>query len=372
MEKNKLNVCFLIPLPPPYGGIANWSVLLDDYLGGLEDINYQIINISPRKKSMTDFSFISRIICGVKNYLTIKKELRKILKEKNTNVIHITTSGQLALFRDYKLIKLANRFNVPVVYHIRFGRIPDIAKNNKFEYKLFLKNAKLCAGIISIDKKTFETISFLSNSNRKVCLIPNPFDNKKIKNVSTLSQTNVKKVILYAGWVIKSKGIEDLIISWNNIKDRYDDYCLKICGPYKDNYMKKLKSSFDLQRVIFTGEIDNKSLLLEMNESDIFVFPSHTEGFPNVILEAMALGKPIIATDVGAIPDMLADNCGIVVEKQNILEITKYLELLINDKELKNTMSRNAKGKLNSEYLISGIYEKYHDLWMAVDNENCV
>jgi len=52
-----------------------------------------------------------------------------------------------------------------------------------------------------------------------------------------------------------------------------------------------------------------------------FILPSYTEGFPNVILEAMALGKPIIATSVGAIPEILSEECGVVMKPRDQRDI---------------------------------------------------
>ena len=52
--------------------------------------------------------------------------------------------------------------------------------------------------------------------------------------------------------------------------------------------------------------------------AEIFVLPSHTEGFPNAVLEAMALAKAIIASRVGAIPEMLADECGLLIEAKDV------------------------------------------------------
>lgn len=371
MKEKRVNVCFLIPLPPPYGGIANWSVLMKDCLVSTNYVDWEIVDTSPHKASMSKFNVVSRILGGIKRFASIKAELRALLKTGKVDVIHMTTSGQLALFRDYRLIKMARKYGIPVVYHIRFGRIPFLKTKGKLEYRLFLRNANLCSSVITIDKTTFDSLSFLNVNSEKMCYIPNPFDENRIKKLK-VELPHDPKVILFAGWVTKTKGVGELIAAWNVIKNDYRDYILKICGPYKNNYMERIKKFNDLDRVVFTGEISNPLLLQEMKNAAVFVLPSYTEGFPNVVLEAMALGKPIVATKVGAIPDMLSDGCGLLIEKESVGDIVSALKRLLDNPGLRKELSENAKYKALSEYSAHNVIGMYRNIWMRLANEKAV
>ena len=82
-----------------------------------------------------------------------------------------------------------------------------------------------------------------------------------------------------------------------------------------------------------------------LSASDVFVLPSYTEGFPNVIIEAMAMGKPIIATSVGAIPEMLDEGCGVVVPPKDADSLQKALQKVCN---FDSDCGRLSVPKLNS------------------------
>src|SRR5690606_6695787 len=139
-----------------------------------------------------------------------------------------------------------------------------------------------------------------------VTVIPNcvdfsdlPFNERKLSD---------EKIALFVGWVVPSKGIAELLTSWNVIKPL--NWRLNIIGPGSPDYIDSLKRQFSGSGVEFIGELPHDVAMRAIAACDVFVLPSYTEGFPNVILEAMALSRAIVATEVGAIPEMLSDGCG--------------------------------------------------------------
>jgi len=82
-----------------------------------------------------------------------------------------------------------------------------------------------------------------------------------------------------------------------------------------------------------------------MHDLDVFVMPSFTEGTPNSIVEAMANGKPIIASAVGGIPDMIDHNSGILVPPGDPRALAKAMIVLTKDPELRRQMGEAALGR---------------------------
>ena len=365
----KIQICLIIPFPPPYGGITNWSVLLKKYMDNVDDVEYDIIDSSPKKKSMKNISMASRIFSGAINMFAIKKQLKKLLLQKKIDVVHITTSGQFALFRDLLISNFLRKRKIPFVYHIRFGRVPELSYKKNLEFKMLDKVVSRSAHTIALDKKTADVL--LDKHDNKILIVPNPFDFNKLKNIDiTDNNNNNNNNIVFAGWVIKSKGIEELLSAWDIICDKYSNYSLKICGPYKDEYYSQIKAMFRLKRVTFTGELDNNSILQEISNSEILILPSYTEGFPNVVLEAMALGKAVIASNVGAIPEILSNECGIVISPKSSQEIVSAIETLVDNCEFRRKISINAFKKVKEEYSIEKIYDKYKTIWLESIYEN--
>jgi len=98
--------------------------------------------------------------------------------------------------------------------------------------------------------------------------------------------------------------------------------------------------------VSFIGKIPNEKIPEYLAASDVFVLPSLSEGLPNVILEAMASGLPIVASKVGGLPEMIKNGeNGFLVEPKSPEQIAKKVLLLLGDNELKEKISKNNKEK---------------------------
>ncbi len=107
-------------------------------------------------------------------------------------------------------------------------------------------------------------------------------------------------------------------------------------------------------------------MLCDCSRGQFSRVPSHTEAFPNVLLEAMALSKPTIATAVGAIPNILSDNCGLVVAPKNIDALAEALSELLLDELLCRTMGGNGRRKCEGFYDANVVVESYAKLWASL------
>lgn len=355
-----MKLCLIAPVPPPYGGIANWYLLLSNYIEcKARDITVSTINIAPRKRATEGRCLWNRIVVSGIEMLMKKKEMNTLLKMDCPDVIHMTTSGQLAIIRDVLLLKTARRHHVPTVYHIRFGRVPEISRQSTIEWKIMKMALRLASSVIAIDQETKAAIDF-HLPMVKTRYIPNPFDLEKNQQIVSDKK---KKEVVFAGWVVKTKGIEELLVAWERVRVKYSDFLLKIVGPFHDKYFSFLQEKYSFENVLFTGELDHDSTLKTISEGEIFILPSYTEGFPNSILEAMACGKPVIATSVGAIPDMLRGECGVVIQPQKAAEIENALDVLLGNEEMRERMGTNAKLKVMEKYAIDVVFEQYYSLW---------
>src|SRR5690606_9755598 len=99
--------------------------------------------------------------------------------------------------------------------------------------------------------------------------------------------------------------------------------------------------------------------------SSILVLPSYTEGFPNVLLEALAVGCPVVSTSVGAIPDIVSETLktGLIVEPRDINALRDALFKLLDDHELRKEYGRAGQEYVFEHYSTEVIYKKHLDLW---------
>lgn len=362
MENRKIKICFIIPVPPPYGGIANWTQLLCNYItNSCCDIEKTVINSAPKIRETEGRTMWNRVVNSGFTMVMKYKELNKIIRCDRPDVIHITTSGQLAIIRDIILLKTAKLKGIPTIYHIRFGRIKEIAENNTIEWKLILNAFKLASTVMVIDKTTYFAIKEYLPEVNVVC-VPNPIDISRLPE----PKASNSKTVMFLGWLIKTKGIEELLTAWEQIHKNFSEWSIRLVGPCKEEYLAYLKCTYSFEGVIYEGEKSHDEAMNLLNSSEIFILPSYTEGFPNSVLEAMALSKPIIATRIGAIPDILADKCGVLINSKDSTEIVEALKYLIENDKSRHLISKNANQKLHKEYTIDTIFKNYTREWIKL------
>lgn len=356
----KIRLLLVAPVPPPYGGIGNWVLLMKKYLTGKKEVELvDIINIAPKQRGLDGRTLYDRVIRQGVETLRLRRKMKKVIWEKRPTVVHITTSGQLAIIRDIVFLRFLKKERIHTVYHIRFGRIPEIVRKNTLEWKLLKKALKLASKTIAIDSETKKVLEEEIGSGQ-VSIVANPFVTK-----DTEKYVNVKpsKTVMFLGWCVKTKGIEELLSAWINIQQQYPDWILKIVGPYDSSYKEALEQKYVSKNIVFLGEKEHEDALDILSKSEVFILPSYTEGFPNAVLEAMALGKPIIATEVGAIAEMLSDKSGIVIQPQDTKAVEEALRKVLDDGELRKELGTNAYHRIRKQYDIDVIYNKYLSVW---------
>ena len=147
-------------------------------------------------------------------------------------------------------------------------------------------------------------------------LIPNGYNENLFKPISmhkARTKLNLplnKKIILCVGNLVSVKGHSYLIDAMQIVTRKRDDVILIIVGS--GFLMKKLqKKAMELGlngKILFIGEKKHEEIPIWMNACDVLVLPSLNEGFPTVIPEAMACGKPVIATYVGGVPEAISSS----------------------------------------------------------------
>lgn len=355
-----MKILLVSPHPPPYGGIANWTAMLLDYSKNTDDV-FSTINIAPKKRSTEGRNIFERVVVSGLDMLKKKRELKVQIKKNRPDVIHMTTSGSLAVIRDIMFIKIAKKFHIPIVYHLHFGKTKQAAEKGGIFWRLYSCALRNADSVIAIDKTTYNALKE-SLPDAKSELMPNPINTSKLPSIIS----NLKKQVVFLGWVVPTKGVSELVEAWNTVRSEYPDHNLLIIGQSSPAYLQELKSNVKAENIIFAGEMPHEKAMEAVVQSEVFILPSYTEGFPYVVLEAMALKKPVIASCVGAIPEMLENDCGILINPKSTEEIISALRKVLSDKKLREHLSTNALSKVNSEYKIETVYKQYKEIWNNV------
>jgi teichuronic acid biosynthesis glycosyltransferase TuaC len=123
---------------------------------------------------------------------------------------------------------------------------------------------------------------------------------------------------LFVGNVIKQKGVEELLLAFKRVKEESNKKVqLIIIGSQRDqNFIESVKPHID-KDVRMIEPLEQPKLVKWFQASDVFVLPSHLEGFGLVALEAIATHTPVIASNVGGLPSLLGNGAGHLVEPKN-------------------------------------------------------
>lgn len=348
------------------GGIARWtSHILDYYSHNVHDVELKWCYAAPSKRDMLATTPKPiRLFYGIVNYFPFLKQLNKEL-HNGYDIVHFVSSGSMGLIRDFLTLKICKRHNTSAVVHFRFGRIPVILEQKNWENKLINYIVRHSSKVIVIDKSSY--VALQNYGYKNIYLLPNPLTpkiNEIIKRNSGLVRKS--RQLLFAGHCVPTKGIYELVDACKQIPNIH----LVMIGICDDNTKRDLyhrlgKGSQDWLDI--KGDQPYEEVITEMLKCNVFVLPTYTEGFPNVIIESMACGCPIVTTPVGAIPEMLnIDNdtpCGIVVPIKDCVALKDAIENLLNNSEYCIRLGKSAQQRVNTEYTMSVVWQKLINIW---------
>jgi len=170
------------------------------------------------------------------------------------------------------------------------------------------------------------------------------------------------KVIIFVGRLEHVKGIARLLKVANSLSNRFQNLKFLIVG---DGPLRSKLSKYSNPHIIFTGWRNDVADLI--NASDIFVLPSISEGLPMSILEAYALAKPVIATNVGVISDLVINSeTGLLVSPENDKRLEEGIVHLMQNPGIAHEMGVAGQMNVVANYNWDSVIESYERLYVAL------
>jgi glycosyltransferase involved in cell wall biosynthesis len=136
-----------------------------------------------------------------------------------------------------------------------------------------------------------------------------------------------EKVILFVGWLSPTKGIHELLLAFREMAAE-DPRLRLVCvgeGKYQADMEQFTHSAGLVGRVALPGKCNPEQIATWMNAADVFCLPSHSEGCPNVVVESIACGCPVVGTRVGGIPELITEDTGILIEPEDPPSLARAL-----------------------------------------------
>lgn len=364
----KTKVLMIGPTPPPPGGVA---IVLQTLLNSSLSDEYDLCILDTARKrrrykivgGLGPLSILYLILHLIKlNYL--------LLKEK-PSIVHIQ-ADPAGFLRDSLFIILANLWQKKVICHLH-GFYSE--KNAIFKYVMLRWYFRLIMNhvdvLILLSSSFVPEFAHIAPKTRKV-VVPNLVSQNALKDLDSLkAKTKPETNVLFMGRLSMQKGTYDLLKVASFLKkDGHIRFLLAGLGRTQDDE-ERIVTQIDRDRLKDTvkllGYVEGQRKAELFENSDIFVLPSYTEVFPVVIVEAMAAAMPVIATPVGAIPEIIEDGVnGFIVPSGDWQLLAERIRYLVRHPEKRVEIGRNNLEKFRQQYLaetnIYAIHEVYQSL----------
>ena len=288
------------------------------------------------------------------------KNLRKVILEEKPDVIL-----SFCVKANYRAVQAAMGTGIPVIVSVRNDpKVDYVGKAKAVMNRLFLNRADGCVFQTEEAKEFFDKV--LQEKSRIIC---NPVNEKYLK----ADRKTPQKKVVYVGRLVEQKNPMFLVNAFEEIIQKYPEYQLYLYGDnFEDEckeelhrYLAKPEKKEISAHVHFMGRSDR--LETEMADAAMFVLPSDYEGMPNALMEAMALGLPVISTDCpcgGSRYWIEPGVTGQLVGVRNLDSMVQAMEYYIQNPKEAEKMGRNAREKLQEATL-----EKVYVQWKTYIEE---
>lgn len=356
-NRSTTNVLYFIQLPPPLHGVSYINTLVFESNLINRDINKSLLKIN-FSKSIADIDKLSS--CKVFIFIALQVRLiYRIVRYRPDFVYFTIVPKRNSFFRDVFFVCIIKCFRVKIIYHLHQKGIGNFINNRKWLkriYKFVFSNSSII--FLSNNLLKFDS-GYLSFDNSRAFIVENAVRNTFVPD---FQNKNDMINLLYLSHIQESKGIFILLEALSKISKSLN-ILLHIVGEANPcKIMKRVENAitkYKLEtRIVLHGQLSGERKYKILSKSDILIHPTLNDAFPLDILEAMQFQLPVISTFEGAIPEIVDDGkTGFLVEKGDVKDLSRKIELLIKDKELRKQMGQNGRKKFLERYTLD-MFEK--------------
>ncbi len=374
------------PLDPTriWGGVEAAFIYLVKELARLDDLELHLVtlgnpDLAPGGMVERDGAMLHVLppfprFEFARNFRTYQARLDKKLAEIRPDVVH----AQGATDHSYAAL----RSGYPVVVTVHGVQSEDskyqgalLKRLRKWLYGRLIERYNLSHTryLIAIGRYVVDYFRGVLRPDVQAFYIPNAIDASYFQ----LKPEGTGGTILYAGRIIPRKRALDLVRAFARLAPEFPAAQLRLAGEfrsepgYAEQVRRGIAESRLEDRVHMLGGLSEEDVLHEFAGCDVLALPSIQETTPMVIAQAMAAGKPVVATPVGGITEMVHDNeTGFLVEVGNIGRLAERLMCLLQDQALRERMGGSARAFAVENYLAANVARRTYEVYRHIAAEN--
>ncbi|PSP90518.1 glycosyltransferase family 1 protein [Halobacteriales archaeon QS_4_69_34] len=317
------------------GGIGQYITEQRRHLDGEIDFSIQQIG---------DFS-TAGVLAFLRSVLLILGNALAFTRRSPPDVLHVHSSYRFSFYRaGFYVLFATHVWNRPVVLHIHGSSFDEFVRTAPLPVRWYQSIVFDAAAEILVLSAGWKDVVALRADREKITTLPNAVD---ADDYGSAFEGGVPHVA-FVSTLSERKGVPELLAAAEELLDSGMEFRLSIAG--KGTFSPRVEAFAaahgDVEYLGFVSEAEKQELL---GAASIFVLPSHAEGLPIALLEAMAAGNAVVSTTAGAIPEVV-DEGGLLVAPGDATELAAALAELIDDPERAAAMGRHNRRLAGERY----------------------
>jgi glycosyltransferase involved in cell wall biosynthesis len=369
-----MHICFLTGEYPPFthGGIGTFVKMLAESLVRMGH-RVSVVGVYPREhcgraniNGVNVFrlpSNLTRVVRVFYNGHLIQRTLDEINREYPIDLVEAPEGGFSFARKKPSYVKLIRMHGGHHFFSVTLGSKPAPLRS-WIEKRSFVRADALCAVSHYVADTTRDLLAIpLSES---IHVLPNPVNVDSFAPNPTVAEE--PGLIIFIGTIVEKKGVKELVDSMRFVSEMVPEARLKMIGPDRPDpntgksTLKILQERVPqhLKEVVsFEGRIEHSKLPDLLARAQVLVFPSHMEAMPIAWLEAMAMGKTVVASNTGPGPEIIEHNVtGLLCDPYNPESIAEQIIRALSDSNLRERIGKAARKKVEETYSLDIIVQK--------------
>ncbi len=330
------NILMLGPDLTVRGGISSVEKILLEKMRAAEKLHIKFI------PTHRDISKAGKLMFAVKNYF---KFLTSLLIDK-IDVLYIHMSGDASFYRKSFFALTGVLFHKRIVFHMHGSDFDGFYKKGWYLIKRYIEFVIRKAHEIIVLTEEWKGFYFSINECENIIVI----HNSVVVNDNHYNPEG--NLITMLGRLGKRKGVYDILDVAEEIVKEHPDIRFVLAGDGEvENAIQTAVEKGLYEHVIVPGWVDAVQIEKILSTTVIYTLPSYAEGLPMSVLEAMAYGIPVIATDVGGLHEVIkSDENGILIKPGDKAALKDNIQRLLGQKELRMKLSHNGYQTLKDNF----------------------
>lgn len=275
-------------------------------------------------------------------------------------VVHLHSSVYGSFARKSVLAWLARAAGVPIVLHVHGGAFSDFYARSPKVVQRYIRATLTGADRVVALGKTWARALHAIAPDARLAVVPNAVIPRTLVDQPGADEP---VGVLFVGDLIENKGTFVLLEAWQRLSDGSSAE-LTLVGTGDDDRVRRTLAELGLSgRVRLTGWVPPSEVEGLLDRSHVLVLPSRFEGQPMAVLEAMAHGLCVVATAVGGIPDLVDEECGVLVPPDDVEALAGVLNSVISDSEKRTRLGAAALARVRERFDVDRTWRELDSLY---------